>query len=120
MPTVHKYESDLQYSDKTGADSGRQFLEALAAGLWALPPLRSALAEANPAALSGKPGGHAAMALRSLFAALSAQQQGGGGNVGASVAAVPEHVRNALWRDFSAAGGVSVCIFCRNEAGFCA
>jgi len=93
-----------------GGDAGRQFLEALSAALWALPAVRSALANAGAGPSSSKPAGHAAAALRSLFGALTAQQQQSAGGV--SLAAVPEHIRNALWRDFSSAGDAVFTLLC--------
>ena len=48
-----------------------------------------------------KPTAVAAAALRTVFASLSQQAARGGA---AALAGVPDHVRDTLWRDFSAAG----------------
>ena len=75
-------------------------------------------AQSVGAAQGGKPSAVAAAALRTVFACLSQQAARGSA---AALAGVPAHVRDSLWRDFSAAGARShgLCIADRFSPDSC-
>lgn len=86
-----------------GGAEGGQLVSCLSVALWALPTVRSAVMDLQSvgAGQGAKPKAAAAAAIRTVFASLSQQAARGGAS---SLASIPEHVRETLWRDFSAAG----------------